>query len=191
MTTNTPVCPAELHDAAEYIWGQTVAELRETGTVVIMPHLFEYDPRRRYSGNDDRSKSASLTQIASLTPGSAETLDAMMSENDDISAAAKNAFARTVRALIRREHANAIIFASDAWAGDKNYDRPSRDPNRREALVINVELDGVGSWWGMREYMRVGQAVFIAEQMPLLEVFARRNGRFCDWFAPTPVPENN
>ena len=180
-------CPPALATEAEAVWARLRDMLRTADSIPL--ELFLYEP----SAGPIFPITALYRYNAAqnvLTPIGELVVEKLIYED-------KINFFAAIRQAIKRSGANCLFFAWDAWCSrmtSQGYPgRPSQAPDRRECLVLRVELQDGDGWNARQFYTRVGSKVFVPNAMPELRYQAAQvNGGYMqNWWMPTPVPANN
>jgi hypothetical protein len=94
--------------------------------------------------------------------------------------AQKDLAAQAIRQLIKANNANCVVLIMDTylWLAPVGS-APCEPPQRKEAVFVHIEIEGLGNWGCFREYIRIGKQAFIQSEMPVLhEADANPESRF-------------
>lgn len=158
--TTPATCPAPIEAEAKEMWRHFIGALRRDGSVQMGVAAYKHDAERE----------------------SVELMGVILPEEITESGQMRDQLAATIRATIRDSGANMAITVADVWTTENPHYQPRHDPKRKEMLVLNVELRGVGSWGASAVYKRIGNVIFVSDEFNF-GAMPCAGGRFGNWFA--------
>ena len=166
-----PECPAALVTEAEQGWALMIEMLRTRGEMQPVSGLYRYDAVRDV-----------LTLVGEVV------LASPLRDDDKLS------FSAAIRQAIKHLGADCLFFAADTWCSPGGFPgRREEAPDRRECLLLQIELRNGDCWLASQYYSRVAGRILIPDVMPELQHQPAQAaaGLMQNWWSPTPVVMNN